>query len=196
MCKNTGTYKPRCQHWSSIWSTIFAVRKHAANTWTLTSMRWTVLTFDIYVYEGNVSGVTHIIVLLVSCNVFWNLLGNRWKFVTRQTYNVTLRRVHEIIVAWKSNRFYIFLCVRARARACVCVGGGCWCMGEGVYLCACSLIYLACNARGPCCLRLLLLHRFFRHFLINGTIFGKNLLSIKCVFWFFCTHFYMKHFWF
>jgi hypothetical protein len=25
---------------------------------------------------------------------------------------------------------------------------------------------------------------FFRHYLINGTIFGKTLLNIKCVFWF------------
>ena len=28
-----------------------------------------------------------------------------------------------------------------------------------------------------------LLH-IFRHYLINGTVFGKKLLNIKCVFWF------------
>ena len=27
-------------------------------------------------------------------------------------------------------------------------------------------------------------HHIFRNFLINGTIFGKKLLNIKCVFWF------------
>jgi hypothetical protein len=28
------------------------------------------------------------------------------------------------------------------------------------------------------------LHSIFQHYLINGTIFGKTLLNIKCVFWF------------
>jgi hypothetical protein len=29
------------------------------------------------------------------------------------------------------------------------------------------------------------LYHIFPHYLINGTIFGKNLLNIKCVFWFY-----------
>ena len=33
------------------------------------------------------------------------------------TYNVTLRRLHETIVAVESNKYYIFLCVRVCARA-------------------------------------------------------------------------------
>jgi hypothetical protein len=35
-----------------------------------------------------------------------------------------------------------------------------------------------------CHLRPLWLHHIFRHYHINGTIFGKKLLNIKCVFWF------------
>jgi hypothetical protein len=42
-----------------------------------------------------------------------------------------------------------------------------------------------CNAYASYChLRPLWLHHIFRHYLINGTILGKKLLNIKCVFWF------------
>ena len=59
------------------------------------------------------------------------------------------------------------------------------CTGVGVCLCACSLTYPVCHAQAPCFLRPLSLRLNFRHYLINGTIYGKNLLFIKCVFWFF-----------
>jgi hypothetical protein len=49
---------------------------------------------------------------------------------------------------------------------------------------ACRLTNLACNAPPYCHLRPLWLRNFFRPYLINGTIFGKKLLNIKCVFWF------------
>jgi hypothetical protein len=41
---------------------------------------------------------------------------------------------------------------------------------------ACALLY--------CHLWPLWLHHIFRHYLTNGTIFGRILLNIKCVFWF------------
>ena len=47
------------------------------------------------------------------------------------------------------------------------------------------LSHPACSAHAPqfhlCPLRF---HHIFRHYLINGAIFGKKLLNIKCVFWF------------
>ena len=114
---------------------------------------------------------------------------------TRNVRITQQRCVRETTVAVESNKYYIFLCVRARARlgarvsACLCVcavcmwGRGC-CVykGAGVCLCACSPTYPACNVRLPW------LHRIFRHYLINGTIFGKKSLNIKCVFWFSLHH--------
>ena len=71
----------------------------------------------------------------------------------------------------------IYLCARARA----CVSGR-----VGMCVRVCSLAYPACNAYAPYCDVIcgLCLHDIFRHYLINGTIFGKTLLNIKCVFWF------------
>jgi hypothetical protein len=68
----------------------------------------------------------------------------------------------------------------------VCVGGGgeCGCRTAGVCLRACRLSYPVCHAQAPYCLRPLWLHHIYRHYLINGTIFGKKSLNIKCVFWF------------
>jgi len=49
----------------------------------------------------------------------------------------------------------------------------------------CSLRYPACNANTLYChLWPARLYWFFAHYLIKGTIFEKNLLNIKCVFWF------------
>jgi hypothetical protein len=44
------------------------------------------------------------------------------------------------LLPWKSNKYYIFMCVRR------CVWG---CTGAGVCLFACSLTYPACNALAP-----------------------------------------------
>jgi hypothetical protein len=60
-------------------------------------------------------------------------------------YNVTIRRVRESLLVWKSNKYYIFVCVCPRARgsgrmhACVCV---CVCMGglHGKRACACARV--------------------------------------------------------
>jgi hypothetical protein len=37
--------------------------------------------------------------------------GMRYKRDTQYTYNVTLRRVRESLLPWKSNQYYIFVCV-------------------------------------------------------------------------------------
>ena len=73
--------------------------------------------------------------------------------------NVTLRRVHETIFAVESSKYYIFLCV-------------------------CSLTYIACHEQGSYFLRPPWLRHIFRHFLTNGMIFGKKSLNTKCVFYF------------
>ena len=46
----------------------------------------------------------------------------------------------------------------------------------------CMLTYLECYGQEPYFLRPLWLHHIFQHDLINGTIFGKVSLNIKCVF--------------
>ena len=49
----------------------------------------------------------------------------------------------------------------------------------------CSLTYIACNAHAPYCrLWPAWLYNMFSHYLINGQIFGKLLLNIKCAVWF------------
>ena len=67
-------------------------------------------------------------------------------------------------------------------------------MGAGVSLLARRLTYPVCHAQAPCCFRPVWLHRIFQHYLINGTIFGKKLLSIKYVCFDFPYKFYLKHF--
>jgi hypothetical protein len=50
--------------------------------------------------------------------------------------------------------------------------------------CICSLRYPACNAHAPYChLWPAPFYNIFPHYLINGTIFEKTFLDIKCVFW-------------
>ena len=68
------------------------------------------------------------------------------------------------------------MCARAHGWVRACVGLDGWAR-------ACSLNYPAYNAPPYCHLWPLWLHHNFRHYLINGTIFGKKLLNIKCVFW-------------
>ena len=59
---------------------------------------------------------------------------------------------------WKSDKYYIF------------------------WDCVCSLRYPACNAHAPYYhLWPVRLCHIFPHYLINGTVFGKALLSVKCV---------------
>jgi hypothetical protein len=87
-------------------------------------------------------------------------------FTSVRTCNVTLRRVCLTVCdVKKSNKYYIF-----------------W---GWVY----RLWYPARKAHEP--YRLLWpvwLYHIFSHYLINGTIFGKKLLNMKCVFWFSVQH--------
>ena len=99
----------------------------------------------------------------------------------RPTYNVSLRCIHESLLPWKSSKYHVCLCV------CVCA---CVWVPRRVSVCirvrTCSLFYPACNAYALYCDVFcgLWVHHIFRHYLINGTIFRKKLLDIKCVFWF------------
>jgi len=57
------------------------------------------------------------------------------------------------------------------------------------WVCVCSLRYLACNAHAPYChMWSTPLYSIFPPYLVNGTIFVKTLLNIKCVFWFSLQH--------
>ena len=56
------------------------------------------------------------------------------------SYNVTLRRLHELLLPWKTNNYYIFVCV------CVCVR-----MCARTRMRARSLDYPACNSYSPYC---------------------------------------------
>ena len=75
-------------------------------------------------------------------------------------------------------------CARAWACVCLCVCV-CGCTSPGVFLCSCRLTYPVCLAPAPYFLPLLWLRNIFRHYLINGTIFGKKRSQYKIVFWFF-----------
>ena len=54
------------------------------------------------------------------------------------------------------------------------------------WVCACAHVALLIQhaTRRHVVICDLWLHHIFRHYLINGTIFGKMLLDVKCVFWF------------
>ena len=112
---------------------------------------------------------------------------------------VTLSRVQETPLAVERNKYYTLLCTCV----CVCVrtcartrGGGevkCGCRGVGVFLSACSFNNPARKAPAYCHLRPLWFHRMFRHYLINGTVFGKESLK-KNVCFDFLYNFRFKHF--
>jgi hypothetical protein len=74
---------------------------------------------------------------------------------------------------------------------CVCVV----CARARVRACACARVALLSQhaTRNHSHLWPLWLHHIFRHYLINGTIFGKKLNDTKCVLYFLYT-FYVKHF--
>jgi hypothetical protein len=66
------------------------------------------------------------------------------------TYNVTMRRFRESLLPWKSNKYYIFVCVRADVRVYVRM----WLPGSvGVWMLlrAYRLAYPACNSHPPRC---------------------------------------------
>ena len=82
------------------------------------------------------------------------------------------------LLPWEGSKYFVFrvcVCVRVcmRARACVCV--------------ALVIQYTVCMLRILSCVACPAVSCFYTH-LINGTIFGKMLLSMKCVL-IFCTTF-------
>ena len=102
-------------------------------------------------------------------------------------YNVTLRCFRESLMPWKSDKYYIFVCVCVRLLAFACVHVGARVCGH-IHALACILPCLYSMQRVCAMLWRHLwpftLDQIFRHYLINGEIFGKNLVSIKCVVWF------------
>ena len=101
------------------------------------------------------------------------------------TCNVTLRCVHETIVAWKKKKYYILVCVcrlaRACVRACVWVPGR---VGACMRIRAYSLASPARNAYEPYCDVICGPSGFTILFDIIsfGAIFGKKLSNKKFVF--------------
>jgi hypothetical protein len=50
------------------------------------------------------------------------------------TYNIILRHVCESLLRWKSNKYYIFVCVRA------CVHSTCMCGCPAAWACLCACV--------------------------------------------------------
>jgi hypothetical protein len=88
------------------------------------------------------------------------------------TNNVILRRVQKKLLLWIRNKYYTLLCasVGARQQACGCA-----------YV---SLLIQHAIRRHFVICGLSESTTLFRHYLINGTIFGEKVLNIKCMFWF------------
>jgi hypothetical protein len=80
----------------------------------------------------------------------------------------------------------VCVCVRVCVHACVV---WVWVHGVGVWLCECSLTNPAYNAPPYCNLRPVWIHHIFRHYLINGTIFGEKVTEHKMCILIFSTTF-------
>ena len=98
------------------------------------------------------------------------------------TYNVAFWRVRKLVLLWKAACIkYLCVCVCVRARACLRVGA----QARGlVHARVSPCLSSMQRIRVVFCRHLWppWLHRIFRHYLINGTIFGKRLWNIKCMF--------------
>jgi hypothetical protein len=60
------------------------------------------------------------------------------------TFNVTLRRVRESVLPWKRNKYYLFVCLSARVRAC---GWPC------AWACTCACVSVALFIQHSTCMR-------------------------------------------
>jgi hypothetical protein len=84
--------------------------------------------------------------------------------------------------AWKAHaQYYTVVCILSYPA---------WKAHAPSYTVVCILSYPACKAHAPYYIVKWPV-RFFRivpHYLMNGTIFGKKLLNVKCAFWFSLQH--------
>ena len=104
------------------------------------------------------------------CSKYHRVIPKFLRIKEDKTGNVRIKCHREAflqpLLKWKINKYYI---------SCVCI---------------CSLSYLHCTAHALYChLRPTRLYNTVTHYPTNGKIFGKTLLSIKCVIWFFSTTF-------
>jgi hypothetical protein len=117
------------------------------------------------------------------------VLSEQNREVRQCTYNVTMRRVRETLLSWKSSKLCLSVCVQVLEYVRV------WGASERkrVY----SLAYPACNAYAPYCDVICSpwgSTKFFWHYLTKGAIFGKKkLLNIKFMFSF-SLQILFKHF--
>jgi hypothetical protein len=93
---------------------------------------WLHHTFRLYLTNGTIFGKKvnerKMCVVIFPTIFVWNISLTKKKKDRRCMWNVTLRRVHEPSLSYKSNTSYIFLCVCVTACACMraCVGGWVW----------------------------------------------------------------------
>jgi hypothetical protein len=94
-------------------------------------------------------------------------------------------RAENSFFSWKTINITYF-CVCVCVCACLCES---WCVGVCALAPVCALAHLALliqyAKRRRHVLCVVFLHNIFRHYLINGMIFGRTSLNIKRVFWFF-----------
>ena len=69
-------------------------------------------------------------------------------------YNVTLRSVTESLLLWKSDKYYLLVCVCARVRACV---------YSGAWACACAYVHVALLTPHAKCMRHIVTSFVFPH---------------------------------
>ena len=91
--------------------------------------------------------------------------------VKRQcTCNVTLRQVHESLLQWKSNKYYIFVCLCVFFKACECV----W-VGYRTPACACTRVAFSSIQRACALLSAAsLFHHIFRLYLTKARFSKKK----------------------
>jgi hypothetical protein len=94
----------------------------------------------------NISHVMHGFRISVTASHLYVVQSYYVKQEEESTYNVTLRRDRVVFLSWKSNKYYLLVCVCVRA--CMWVPGS---VGVCLRIHACGLVNPACNAYAPYC---------------------------------------------